>query len=338
MSNGKLRPGQLYDRSLDVAIPFTERMLDDKTAGPLVGTNRIDLTPHDQDSILERVYDATALGTALDAYSKGRAGFVDMSSILPPVLTEVVISYNKSGNNGDHQVIASGAATGTSAALSLSVDSASQGGAGVIPDLTFKIKYYDWAKRVPCTEWYFYVAGNFSIANLLTRLTTLAGASVLQFPALKAETVSLTLFGQSVSLSARAEAQQSEAFSPSTTSFTRSIGFGTSKDQSLTTKNVTIPPTLHGNLTIADPTSSKSALAAAVCGIASGAGWPALSSAASTGLVDATASVTPTSITATSPTTIPTAGLYLVDINHRPFELLDYTIIQATVVDMSYFA
>lgn len=194
---------------------------------------------------------------------------------------------------------------------------------------------------------------------------------VLPWPAWKPEAHTITLKSQEMSVQVSAEAYHRDnwALGSGNLSWSRYVGEGYSKQGSATTKTVRIPPTIHGEITIAgevvvDPPPSGVATilsdqigdafvntnvnwayalveaSAKVPVITAGGGAPsfvALESTPDPITFYAVASVTPTSLSATSPSGIPTSGLYLLKTNSAPWRD-EWSIFQAIVVDFAHFA
>jgi hypothetical protein len=162
------------------------------------------------------------------------------------------------------------------------------------------------------------MTGNVTEAAALTRLNSLAGGgTILAWPLWRETTHTFTLKGQSASVSADAEAQQHVSFNDDNVTYTWGKGTGGSKASSVTMRTIVLPPTIHDTISISGATSQEAtATATAQAGWATaGTNWPALTTDEVSKSVTVTASVSPTSLTATpGATAVPTSGRYLNDI------------------------
>jgi hypothetical protein len=321
-SSEQLR-GQQYDPTDDFIVPYTEQMYGREAAETLLDTSpaRTDVAPHDGNANRVRVYTAPA---TLATYSLSYPGTANIN--LPDVLESVTVTYNASRDNGD------GGSIGTNASLSLSLSSKSQSSVSILPDVQVNIRQV-WSSNIPVMHYVFYVTGNVTQAAVLSRLTTLAAASVSAWPVFRPVSHTITAKGQSASVSADAEVQQHSSLG-NTTTLTYGIGTGFSFDLGVTIRSIRIPPTIHGPITIETPSMSDIASASASASWPGGTNWPARSAAIDAQTQTIVGSVTPFNLSATSPSSIPTSGLYLLQTNSDPWKY-GYTRVYATVVDFA---
>ncbi len=333
-SKGKLRYGQQYDPNDDLVIPYTER-IHNETSGStecdVQGQARTEINPQDAQSWLVREF--TPPTDALEAYSLVTPGSTDLQ--LPDVLLSIAVTYNTASGNGVHAQDGDGISISSSPSLNLSLASKAQGSASVMPDIQPIIKQY-WARNVPCLRVLLYMANGFSRPDVINRLNDLLGVTVNNWPNFQPAGVTFTLKGETVSVSADADVQQYAALRVGEVSvtYTWGEGEGTSKEVSTTTKTVRIPPTIHGAITLSGPTNSATAEANAGAGWSGGTNWPARSAEAYVSM-NAAASVTPTSLSATSPVSaIPTSGHYLHRLDAEPYKW-DRVRVRAEIVNFA---
>lgn len=332
MSDGRLLHGQLYDPNEDMIIPYTEQMRDKPSADQALGDARTEITPNDRDSSVVKVFGDP---TNIDTYSINFPGTVNIN--LPDVLESVSVTFNQTKGEGNSVEEGDGASVGSSASLSLALGARAQASTSMIPDVNPVIKQY-WGSNVPCQHYLFYEEGNPTAASIITRLNALTGGTVNSWPMFKPVAHTFTCFGQEMSLSVEANVKQYVAISGGDTTHTWGVGTGENYSTGASVRSVRIPPTIHDAITISVPTLSDTISATAQSSWPAGTNWPAQDSGVvtlSSGTLSAT--VTPTSLAATSPASIPTSGLYLYETRVDPWKY-GFCRIYATVVDFSVFA
>lgn len=335
--DGQLLNGQLYLPEDDLEVPFTEQMRYKDTADAMIGDAKTEITPQDAASSQVRVYDYEAISDALDAYFVSFPGTVNVD--LPDILEAITVTYNKSIENGRYTERGEGFSNGTYINMSLASSGTAEGSASVLPDVQLSYRQI-WGRNIPCTHYLFYHAGNITRAQVLTRLSSLAGSTVSEWPVFKPAAHTITLNGQQVQVSSRANVQQrlSQTTGESgNTTFTKAVGAGTSRGGGVTIRTVRIPPMIHKQLTISNPRDQAQCVAYAAAGWPEGTNWPKLISQPPPLLGLVKASVTPTSFPATSPSSIPTSGLYLMDTNVNLYKW-GYNRVHAIVLDAVNFA
>lgn len=260
------------------------------------------------------------------------ASLVDVSNDLPDVLQGISVVWDEDSGTGGYNETGSGTSSGDRASLSLSLSGSGQGSASVIPSITPDIKTY-FGRKVPSTQYLFFLPFPISHAQILTKLTTLAGTTVSAWPQFAPQSHIITLRGGSASLTAKASAQCSTQLSDDNNSVTvgSGTGYGVAIDRIL--KQEIIRPTIHGTITITDATKSKSTSATAIAVIAGGTNFPGASASLSFPGT-ASGSITPTSLSPTSPASVPASGLYLHDVSIGSYRE-GYAKIFAEVVDFS---
>lgn len=287
----------------------------------------------------------SSLDSALAAYKLSFPSSVDLD--IPDELLGVAVVWNSAGSNGSFASDASGRSAyvgDPDVSLSLSESANAECGGSIQPEIIPDIRSRH-GRDIPSTAWFFYIqssADTLSAADLLTKLGSLAGGPVSQWPVFKPEQHTFVLKGQRGAGRAQVSASGSVSTQYSSTQERNnkevSSAKGTSYDFSTSFGSVTLSPTIHGSVTVSNSTP-PSASYTATCS----AGWNSIYTAAtvatysiglpipsnsgpgdldptsgSTGTVSDTAtvvlngSVTPTSLSATTPSAIPVSGLYLV--------------------------
>ncbi len=351
MSDGPNLSGQEYDRKTNRVYPFTQQQLDysgqedqTRTSGA-EGDDATDLTPTDRAAQLRREYDLAAIVTALEAEVIAVPGYTVIDS-LPDVLNSITVTYNKTVGNGSttHPVSQQAFVIVESGSGSLNPRATAEGSAAIIPAVSWDISSHYKRMKVPCTFYTFNIAATtVTMANVLARLTTIAGAPVLALPLFKPKEHQLKIFGAQVAVQANADSQASLGMSDSVTR-TKSLewGNGSSTQVGASVRIETIPATIHGTITITLDTSTQAATATATAyTVALLNGFtievPAITTNTITASATASGSVTPNSLTATSPDSIPVTGLYLTDLASQQDDFGVYQF-RATVVNFTVYA
>lgn len=333
MANGEILQGQQYDRATDTIARFTEQMCDVPTAAEFLDEPRTEVTPNDRGSSKVRQFNLAQLTTYFETFYRSNITTLEGLDI-PDVLLGLTVVWESTKGDGDYSSNATGFSTGETANLSLNENGNSQASAVVIPDLIPVIKTYP--RRAPGVDYFFYLAGNVSQADVITRLSAITGQTVHPWPVFKAEPLEFTLRGRHISVSARVDIQQTENVSPSNLTYTKSSGKGTSEEVGSSVRTKSFSPTIHGQINLGGSTSQITGTADSSVGWNAGTNWPALSAHATKSAI-AQGSVTPNIVYATSPASVPTTNLYVHRINPgSPF--FGFTPFHCEVIDMSIFA
>jgi hypothetical protein len=326
-----IRYGQKYDPQTGIGETFTEQDIQVGLITPLLGNANTEITPTDRNSSLVRT--VTIPSTAILAFHRSWA---ETSAIdLPPTLTSLTMVYENNTGEGDSSETATGASVGSNPNLSIALNGTSQSSASLIPDLQVVIQDHAIADA-PVQKYIFYAIEGDTMADILTRLTALAGASVLAWPKFdqSKRPAVFTLKGQQASIAAGVTAKQTVSLG-GTNTFIASTGTSNSTQLGNSLKTINVPPTIHGTISIASNTSSQDIDADAAIVINSATNWPAISVSKSATATVA-ASVTPTSTAATSPiSAIPANGLYLYKLNGELSPYSGFSTQYAIVFDFS---
>jgi hypothetical protein len=352
MSDGAILHGQQFDpRGVGIKRRFTEQVLD--YDGPdtarvsgAEGATATELDPIDRAAVRQRIWDVAAITAEYLAANISFPGKTVVSS-LPNVLQNYTVTYNKSSGAGadNHPSSQQAFVITDGGSASLSPRAKAQGSAAIIADVTWEIKTL-LGVQVDCTHYYFYLATPATLAQVLTKLTTLAAATVTNLPVFKPQTHQVKVYGGQVSLQASADTTVSAGWSENSagtitsTSKAYAYGDGYSKEVGLTTRILTIPPTIHGALNvIGSNTDTETVIVTVVANtMAIGPTVPvgAITNAPIPITATVTAGVTPTGFSATSPASIPASGLYLVDHDATPAEF-GLVLVHAVVVDFAQY-
>lgn len=221
------------------------------------------------------------------------------------------------------------------------------GGSGGITALT---TYY--VKTVPTTTTFTYSAtvGGAALAGHAATSGT-EYPVVARWPVFRPKPHTFTLKGEDLTLSQQADSRVQYSWSASNVSYaispwnaTPTRSDGVSRNGTVTVRTVRIPPTIHGAITLSSTSDTATVnveVTANVPAITGTGGAPSFTAVINepTPLTETvSASVTPTSLSATSgATSIPTAGLFIYDVAGDLYKW-GYGRVRVTVVDMSYFA
>ena len=288
------------------------------------------------------VTEFSSLDTALAAYKLSFPSSVDIN--VPDELISVTATWNVAGSNGSFASEAAGRSAyvgDAEVALSLAESANAECGGSIQPDIIPVIRQRT-GRDVPSTAWFFYIkstADTLSAADVIAKLASL-GVTANLWPVFKPEQHTFILKGQRGAARAQVSASGSVSTQVSDDQERNnkevSSAKGSSYDFATSIGSVTLPPTIHGAITVAN-TAAPSSTFTADCSV----GWTASGTAASvagydillpvpaesgpgsldgggTGEVSEqaslvlTASVTPTSLSATTPTAIPVSGNYVV--------------------------
>lgn len=346
---GKLLHGQQFNPQDPFVVPFTQQKMSDIDANLLVGNYATELQPLDAQATEVKVFDLTALRAYLSTYYVQYPDTEDLT--LPEVLESVAVEYNVNTGNGVNIhdpgfVVSSGPTHG---GIELNANSTAHGSVSVIPDVIVEISS-TYAKNVPTTHYLFYLEGNITSDAVFARLHAIIGTDVNPWPIFKPKAHTLLLKGQQTSISQNATAQVhsvwdshsniSSSFSPYLTG--RDDGF--SLETGVSIKSVTIPYTIHDDITVSGDTSVNPgctvtvvAKTPAITGTGAAPSFAAIDNSPAPLAGNATASISPTFLAATSPAAIPTSGLYIRETRCIPYEY-GFSQVRAVVVDFSIFA
>lgn len=336
------RYGQDYNARFDVIVPWSE-----STIAPVAsGTARTEIRPVDYARQRNRTYDYTALEAA---YAASVVQFPGKTVVdLPDVLESITVTYNKSTGSGasNHPVTQQWFQIVNGGSAGLSPKAQAQGSAAILADVTWEIARYGGIS-VDCQHYYFYLTSAATLAAVLAKLATLGAGAVQSLPVFRPRSHQIKVYGGQISVQATADTQASAGWSQNNagviTSYARQweYGDGYSKEVGVSTRVLTIPPTIHGAISVSGLLTDTEMVTVTVKANTVSQGpivsVPAITNEPTPVTATVTAGVTPTSFPATSPGVIPTSGKYLVAATGDPVDF-GYTLIHAVVVDFAQYA
>lgn len=365
MSDGVVRQGQRLNKQAGIIEPFTEQMVDDATLATMLGEPLVEAIPHDYNATLVRTYED--LSDLYEAVAPVKVpGTVTMSKAqLPDTLVSVAVGFNfteLAGEDVSDEPLVE--VSGSNGDITISATAAAQAGASVSPYIQPIVKEAPAGVPLVCTHVFFYMTGNFTRNDVLTRLAAadIFNTSVSNWPLFRPVSQTLTLSGQQVSVRANATSRQHGGYTSEggyswqlqpgndsgndmgagTHTGNRSDGF--SKEGGLSTQLVTLPPTINALITLSSTSLAKTATvsvnanmrelvftSAALAGVIAITNEPAARTATATG------KISPATIPATNVTAIPSSGLYLVELSTQ-FAEAGISYVHSVVIDAVLFA
>lgn len=324
---GVALPGQDYDPRLDTVIPYVNKL---QPISYGIGVNREDITPEDYEHANVRTIDPAIVQAVLSAYVFSYPGRINVD--MPDVLTAVYGFIDSSTSYGADQEVGSSSLSG-SGSIAQTLTGQSQASANILPEAYPVIKQF-WGNNIACAHYHFFLPNPVTLADVITKLQTIIGDTVSNWPKFNPELVTLVMTGGRVSVQAKAHSQGSYATSGSGTSSTAGGGTGYSEERGLTIKTLRISPTIHDILTVYDDTYGTESVTATAYAQAYGLG-PLESQ--STGPISISASITPTTIPATQGETAwPISGLFLYRTDPHPYRY-GYIEFHCVIVDATDF-
>lgn len=300
---------QDYDEELDVIIP-TDNYL--TLSGDELGQSRRSI--HGINPIYDEVKTISPDTSVLDNYHVAYPGVTNLQ--LPDILEGITASMDKSSADGTWTE-AGGAAWAGAGSAAISFGGSAEGAAAIMPSLTIQISQ-PWTHNIPTANHLFFMLAPVTIAQMLARLTALIGSPVLAWPKFKPRIETVRLFGQDVKINVRVTSHWQDGGGCSscggdpfgTSEHSQGSGFGSSHSLGLTVKTVTIPPTIHGAITISG-TTSDSITGNADASIGGGTIIAVSTSDSATAEASVVANITATA----NDHVIPTSGIRLLDLN-----------------------
>lgn len=325
-SSGRLTHGQKLFGVHQIPVPFT-RIMDEAvtTADPLVGQALTEIEPKDR-----QASEVTVLGPIdLSSYWLGPiAG--EHNIPLPKVLTALTPEYEQGGGANSYSESATSSETGWTG-VGLSLSGSAQASAYNIPKLLPVIQEV-WGDPLPVNH-YYYFGQAFDISTILSKLSAKLGETVSQWPIFKPESLHFVLLGEKSNASARVSLQGSVSSGPNGSSSSLSEGEGAGLEISPSVELMDIPPTLHTGITLSISTSPSFAAAASISATGAISGAPSVASTA-----EANSVIAPSIVTATSPTALPTSGLYLYATDVEPSETFGWFYVHVIIFDFATIA
>jgi len=355
MSDGIIAHGQQFNpRGTGLKLRFTEQVQDytGTDAARVTGAEGNALTeiaPIDRAAAKVRVWNLAAIAAEYEASVIEFPGKVTVD--LPDVLTSITATYNKSSGSGasNHPVSKQSFLVLNSGSGSLSPKATAQGSAAIIADVTVNITNFRGI-QVNCQHYYFYLTSTATLAQIIAKLGTIASCgTVKDLPIFKPETKQIKVYGGQVSIQQSANTNAGLSFNSNKDNvLTSSVssfeyGDGNSKEIGVSTKVITIPPTIHAALSVGGLTTDTETVTVTVVAnslplyIGANMVVPTIINEPTPLQATVKAGVTPESLSATVPSAIPTSGKYLVA---HTGDIAEYgfTLIHAVVVDFAQYA
>jgi hypothetical protein len=322
--------GADYDELSNSQIPFTESVSTSIPSGPC------EADPLGGGRVLVKQYNLSGIESNL---SSVMLSFPTRSSIagIPPVLKKLDVQFEESTVDSTSNANGSGSADGKSGSISAQASAQARATVSCIPKFIVELEEVN-AVNIPTTSYFFFLKYPVTLQSILNKV----GAQ--QWPVFKPRSYTITATGQTVvgSLSVNKEAQRNWASESS--GYSRSNGLGSSKETSNQIIVLNIPPCIHGGFSKNTTKKVEETISAsAVLSLSTGTEGPQNVPTEQDGfpdfnplLIEAEAKVE-YNLTATSPSSVPTGGTYLINSNVQPYKF-GFAKVYAEVVSASVFA
>lgn len=334
----QVRKGQQYEKRTGILMPFYERLLTFNQGSDPSQLNQpyTDITPTGPNQALERVWGQSVVNAALADIHISYPLFVNLERRLPDELISAIGLFNETKGVGGSTGTGTGDSSGSNFSISGNSSSTASSSISIIPDVPLAIRR-PIADQVPATGHYFYLNGStITQSDVTTKLGTLLGTTVNVLPAFMTEVHQIAIRGKQLSLTGRASVSESVFSNGSSTGNSQSKEEAFSYESGGSTKLITLPPTVHGDITIANDTKTSTLTAPAAAGF-TGTGAFHTRSASSSQTATVVASIRPSFLPGTTPTAIPITGLYMTKMEVTSYDA-ENAAVYCEVVDMSYFA
>lgn len=334
MSDGRQLRGQQYDTDKNIVRPYTQQMMDKTHADTLVGNARTEISPNDRDSSEVKVFDDVT--NAILGITHIFTSYVNLSGKLPDVLLALSITYNEVKGEGQYTEDAFGSSGGSaSSALAFNLSGSAQSSYTVTADVNALIKSY-FATNYPATNYMFFLATDPTQANVIARLALPPfSLTVLPWPSFRPQRHTLTITGQQMDINVRTKIDQAAGASVGNSYLVQSKGRGFALSGGSNIRTIELPPTIHNAIQFQGETDKVATVSAtSATTIVGGQNFPSAQEVLTKASPMLRASVRPTILAGTSPTSVPTSGLYLLDVISAPDEL-GLMKVQAVVVDFT---
>lgn len=321
--------GSQWDAEIGAQLSFTEQFVAPPDADALALPNT-SFQIVNEDRSLKRVQ--VIPEDALNAYSLAFPVRIDLD--LPKVLKSVAVEWSSQYSIGTQDTQALDYASGTSGSVSLSIPDSASSAASITANV--RVTFEDFATNNLFAEnRVFYMEGPVTQSSILAKLSTLYGESVILWPVFKPQSTTILVKSQSINVRANVQVALGHSWGPSSSSFNWQKSVSDDFSVSGSSDSVQLPPCIHPAITLTgDTVRTQPVSATAVMSLSSSSG--ASVSASKTKSGTAGASVSPAVIPATDgPTSIPTSGLHLYDMQVAPTEYTNWFKVRAVVFDAS---
>lgn len=259
------RSGQQNNAPDGFIIPFLEfeQPYRDNGSGVMVtgfeGMEGYEIDPISDTAARIRVTDADAVAVTLEGIESACPITIPRIDF-PPVLKSIVTTYTTSVGAGADSHPAANITIVFAGDVGASVHpkSRSQGSAAVMPAVQPEFEER-WAQNVPAMEYTFYLVAGSDMADVLAKLTTMAGATVEAWPQFRPKPHTVVLTGQQADVSANADTRHFGSGTSSEGSKGKEYGSGTSVSRGATVRTERWPAAIHGALDLGDTIMSADA-------------------------------------------------------------------------------
>jgi len=321
-----------WDAELGVQNTFTEEYVSPPNAAALLESDTSFRTINKDRSLKTvRVIPTTALA----AYDVSFPVRINLN--LPRVLKSVAVNWSSQFSVGTQEFQAYDFTSGDSGSVSISAPDSASSSASITANL--EIVFEDLATtNLFADTRLFFMEGPVTQATILTRLGVIIGSPVTMWPVFKPQSSTITISGQSINVRANVNVSLNDTWSDSKSSSSWSKNESDDFAIGQTNDSVQIPPCIHAGVVITGDTSrSQPVSAVALTNAWSSRGTSVTASKTKSGT--AFGVVSPSTIAATDgQNTIPTSGLYLVDMQISPTKYDNFFRVRAQVFDSSDLA
>jgi hypothetical protein len=240
---------------------------------------------------------------------------------LPRELISVNVIWNSGYSIGTQDYAFFKWVSGESFSLSKSADDRASSSASIAPEI--QLKFRDIASRNLFGERIeLYLPNPITTAAVLAKLKTIVGSTVKMWPVFKPESETISTVAQSVSVSSNVQISLEGSWNSEEGITSQGSDRGTSDNFQLNLNNgsVQIPPCIHGKIIVTGGTQRIQPVSATAFMTMFNSLVGSITAAKTTSGT-AFGAVSPTQLSAVKgPTTIPTKGFYLMDMNVRQFK------------------
>jgi hypothetical protein len=320
-----------WDNELQVQVQKTEQFVAPSSSFTEVNTSYRAVNKDRSLKVTE-----TEPTAALSSYVMSFPIQVDVR--LPDVLKSISVVWAEDLAAGNYNSQWQGSSSGTSYGLTGSESASSESSASIKPELIIDIER-PWGADVSATAYYFFLKGTNNVISesaFLSKVSSIAG-SAQRWPTFKPVSHTIVLTGGSAQVQAKVNWTAARSVSSSTSTSEKTEGQGTSYGVGTSLNAVTIPPTIHGAITISGA-EAKTKLVTSNCNSGTGPvnNFPfVLTAAAASHTLKA--DVNPKTLEATTPTVIPTSGKYILKSEVVPYKW-GWARCSAVVLDASVLA
>lgn len=314
--------GQDYDQLWDVVVPYVDTFA---AQGDQIGDNRKDIQTIDRQLSKVRTFDPTVLNTVFGSYLNY---FADSANLrLPEVLTALTGIRSTASGTGTYSETATGTSSGTTFFLSMHESGEAQGSGSELLDVLIEYTQY-WGQDIDILSYYFFLQSPVTATQILTKIQSLTGLTISAKPKYVTKGHSIVCVGQKKSGEGRVKKGFQYSNSSDGASGSTTHGTGKKFDVSCSRHSIRIPPMIHGALSVGGTTSSSQTLSATASITDPFTGTDTSPTIADT----VTASLSPTSFSATSVTSIPASGLAILHANVKPYRF-GWALVAVDVID-----